>query len=429
MIERYTRQAMGEHWSQTNKYATWLKVELAALQALAAAGILQQAEVDIICQKARFDTARIDAIEKEVKHDVIAFVTNVAENVGPLGRHIHYGLTSSDVVDTGFALQLKEGLEMILAGVAGLKIALKKRALEHKDTLQMGRSHGIHAEPITFGLKLALYYEEMARNERRLRQACDNIAFGKLSGAVGTYAHLSADIEKKTCALLGLKPEIIATQVIQRDRHAEVFTALAILGGTVEKIAVELRHLQRTEVREAEEFFSPGQKGSSAMPHKRNPISAENLTGGARLLRSYAVAALENMALWHERDISHSSVERVIGPDAFILADYMVHRLTGIIEKLIVYPDRMLENLHLTCGLIFSQGLLLRLVERGVDRDTAYRMTQRNAMRVWDEGGNFKDFVMNDKDLTQHLKENDLKEVFSLDHYVKSRDEIFSRIF
>lgn len=429
MIERYSRPEASAIWNLENKYTQWLRVELAAADVLAGSGQIPKAEVDEVRRKAKIDPARIATIELEVKHDVIAFLTSIEEQVGESSRFLHYGMTSSDVLDTGFALQMTQALDLVVAGVDRLGKALKKRAHEFKDTLQMGRSHGIHAEPVTFGLKLTLFFDELSRNRRRLLAARKGIAVGKFSGAVGTYAHLPPSVEEAACKALSLTPETTANQVIQRDRHAEVFTALAILGGTLEKISVEVRHLQRTEVGEAEEPFTRGQKGSSAMPHKRNPIATENITGCARLLRSYAQAALEDIALWHERDISHSSVERVIGPDATILADYMLHRLTAVIENLVVYPDRMQRNLESSRGLIFSQALLLKLVEAGLKRQEAYVLVQQNAMRVWDEGLQFEDLVRKDDRITKKLDRKTLDALFDPMHYVKHRDEVMRRVF
>jgi adenylosuccinate lyase len=429
MIKRYTRPEMGEHWSQDNKYKTWLEVELAAALACAECNLIPKEAADRIVKNAKFDSARIDQLEQESKHDVIAFLSCVTEKLGPEGRYLHFGMTSSDVLDTSFALLMVRALDQILMGVSKLGIALKNKAHQHKDTIQIGRSHGIHAEPITFGIKMALYYEELKRNKQRLLAAKKSIAVGKLSGAVGTYAHLPPKVERLVCQKLALKPEPVATQVVQRDRHAEVFCALAVLGGTLEKMAVEIRHLQRTEVREAEENFTRGQKGSSAMPHKRNPIATENITGCSRLLRSYAMAALENIALWHERDISHSSVERVIAPDATILADYMLHRMSQVIEGLVVYPEQMKENLAKSRGLIFSQALLLKLVHSGLSREKAYDLVQRNSMKVWDEGGDLKKWVVEDPEITQQLDPKTIDHIFDMEPYIQSRGEIFNRVF
>jgi adenylosuccinate lyase len=429
MISRYTRPEMGRIWEDENRYAKWLKVEISACEAMAEEGLIPGEAVENIRKKAAFSVERILEIEEETKHDIIAFLTNVEEHVGPDSRYIHLGLTSSDVLDTSFALLLKEAMELIIQDVRNFLKAIKDRALEHKYTVTIGRSHGIHAEPTTFGLKLAVWYSEMNRNLKRLAEANDIIGYGKLSGAVGTFANVSPKVESLACKKLGLKPAAISTQIIQRDRHAQYFTSLAILAGTMEKIAVEIRHLQRTEVLEAEEPFAKGQKGSSAMPHKKNPIGCENISGLARLVRSNCLAAMENMALWHERDISHSSVERVIAPDSTIIIDYMLHRLTGIISGLIVHPDTMTENLNKTKGLIFSQQILIRLAERGVERQKAYVMVQRNAMKVWDTGHDFKGLIMEDEEIGRYLSEAEIEEVFNLDYHLKHVDDIFERVF
>jgi adenylosuccinate lyase len=382
-----------------------------------------------IAQKADFDVDRIDEIEGETKHDVIAFLTCVAEYVGDSARYIHLGLTSSDILDTSLALLLRQASDILLDDIQALLSVLKRRAYEHRNTIMMGRSHGVHAEPITFGLKLALWHSEMDRNRERLLHAQETISVGKVSGAVGTYANVDPQIEKLACAQLGLQPAPISTQVIQRDRHAQYFSTLAIIASSIEKIAIEIRHLQRTEVLEAEEYFSEGQKGSSSMPHKRNPIGSENLSGLARLVRSNAVAAMENVPLWHERDISHSSVERVIAPDSNILLDFMLHRLTNMVDRLVVYQDRMRANLESTGGLFFSQRVLLALTESGVDRDEAYRLTQRNAMAVWNEGGTFRDRLAADSEVMAHLHPDQLEELFDLNYYLKHVDTIFSQVF
>ena len=420
---------MGRIWEDQNKYQRWLDVELAVTETLAAEGIVPKDAAAEIKAKANFSVVRVNQIEAEVKHDVIAFTTSVAEFVGPSSRYFHFGLTSSDVLDTATALQVVEASGIIDSGIDRLLQVLKKRASEFKTTLTVGRTHGIHAEPTTFGLKLALWYEEMRRQQQRFKAAAETMRVGKLSGAVGTFAHLSPEIEEKALAKLGLTPANVATQVIQRDRHAHYISALAWIGSTLEKIAVEVRHLQRTEVREAEEYFSPGQKGSSAMPHKRNPITSEQISGLARLLRGNAVAAMENVALWHERDISHSSVERVIFPDSTILADYLLDKTATLIEKLVVYPQRMQENLELTHGLIYSGELLLELVGKGVTREDAYRWVQRNAMRVWDEGGNFKEKVLTDADITKICPPREIDRVFDSARLVRNVDSIFTRVF
>ncbi len=429
MISRYTRPQMGRIWEAENRYAKWLDVEIAACEAMAEQGLIPPEALENIKQKAAFSVERILQIEEETKHDVIAFLTNVAEHVGPDSRFIHMGLTSSDVLDTSFALLLKEAMLLILEDVERFMTILKDRALEHKDTVMIGRSHGIHAEPLTFGLKLAVWYSEMKRNSQRLREALETISYGKLSGAVGTFANVSPEVEASACRKLGLKPAEISTQILQRDRHAQYFTTLGILAGTLEKIAVEIRHLQRTEVLEAEEAFEKGQKGSSAMPHKKNPIGAENISGLARLVRSDCLAALENMALWHERDISHSSVERVIGPDSTILIDYMISRLSRILKTLAVYPDHMKENLHKTKGLIFSQQVLLRLSNLGLSREKSYEWVQRNALRVWSEGRDFKSLLAEDADIGRYLSPKDLEEIFDIQYHLKHLDELFRRVF
>jgi len=429
MITRYTRPAMGRIWEDQNKYQRWLDVELAVTETLGAEGIIPKDAAAEILAKASFSVDRVNQIEAEVKHDVIAFTTSVSEFVGPSSRYFHFGLTSSDVLDTATALQVGEASTIIAAGIDRLLQVLKKRAQEFKTTVTVGRTHGIHAEPTTFGLKLALWYDEMVRQRHRFHEATETMRVGKLSGAVGTFAHLSPAIEEKALRKLGLVPAHVATQVIQRDRHAHYVSALAWIGGTLEKIAVEIRHLQRTEVREAEEYFSPGQKGSSAMPHKRNPITSEQISGLARLLRGNAVAAMENVALWHERDISHSSVERVIFPDSTILTDYLLDKTATLIEKLVVYPERMQENLELTHGLIYSGELLLELVAKNVTREDAYRWVQRNAMRVWDEGGSFKEKVLTDTDITKRCTPNDIEKVFDSHRLVRNVDSIFERVF
>ena len=429
MISRYTRPEMGRIWEPENLYAKWLEVEIAACEAMAQEGLIPEEALENIKKKAAFSVGRILEIEEETKHDVIAFLTNVAEHVGPDSRYIHLGLTSSDILDTSFALLLKQAMDIIVQDLQELMDVIRTRAMEHKYTAMIGRSHGIHAEPITFGLKLAVWYSEMKRNLKRLVEARDVISYGKLSGAVGTFANTSPKIEALVCKKLGLRPEEISTQIIQRDRHAQYFSSLAILAGTLEKIAVEIRHLQRTEVLEVEEPFAKGQKGSSAMPHKKNPIGCENISGLARLVRSNSLAAMENMPLWHERDISHSSVERVIAPDSTILIDYMLHRLTGILRGLVVHADRMDENLKKMKGLIFSQQLLLKLAGKGLERQTAYVMVQRNAMKVWETGQEFKDLIMEDQEIGGYLSKTEIEEIFDLDYHMKHVDDIFERVF
>ncbi|MBC7359930.1 Adenylosuccinate lyase [Desulfacinum infernum DSM 9756] len=429
MIERYTRPEMGRIWTQENKYRKWLDVELAVCEARAERGEIPPEAMDEIRRKAAFTVERIDEIERETQHDVIAFLTCVAEHVGPASRFIHEGLTSSDVLDTANALLFKEASKLLLEDMDRLLEVLKRRAFEFKDTVMMGRSHGIHAEPVTFGLKWALWYAEMQRNRARLERAAETMRVGKISGAVGTYANIDPEIERRVCERLGLKPAPISTQVIQRDRYAEFFTTLAIIGASIEKIAVEIRHLQRTEVREAEEYFAPGQKGSSAMPHKRNPIASENLSGLARVLRGNALAAMENVALWHERDISHSSVERIIGPDSTILLDYMLNRLTRVLDKLTAYPENMRRNMEITGGLLYSQRVLLALVGKGLTREDAYRLVQRNAMAVWNEGGHLKERLKADPEVTAHLSESELEGLFDLGYHLKHVDTIFRQVF
>lgn len=420
---------MGRIWEQENLYRQWLRVELAVVDAMAQLGQIPAQAAQEIAQKADFDVDRIDEIERETKHDVIAFLTCVAEYVGDSARYIHLGLTSSDILDTSLALLLRQAAEILLDDIQALLEVLKRRAYEHRHSVMIGRSHGVHAEPITFGLKLALWHSEMYRNRERLLRAQENISVGKVSGAVGTYANVDPRVEKLACVQLGLQPASISTQIIQRDRHAEYFATLAVIASSIEKIAIEIRHLQRTEVREVEEYFSEGQKGSSAMPHKRNPIGSENLSGLARLVRANAVAAMENVPLWHERDISHSSVERVIAPDSNIVLDFMLHRLTNMLDRLVVYQDKMRANLESTGGLFFSQRVLLALTEKGVDRDEAYRLTQRNAMAVWNEGSTFKDRLAADPEVMAHLRPDQLEELFDLNYYLKHVDTIFSQVF
>jgi len=429
MIKRYTREAMGRIWTEENKFQTWLLVEILACEALAKIGQIPKKAAQNIRRKARFSLDRISAIEAETKHDVIAFLTNVGETVGPDARYIHLGLTSSDILDTAMAVRLREASKLILKGCDRLLLALKRKAMAHKHTVMVGRSHGIHAEPITFGLKLALWYDEMQRNRRRMEQAMETVSVGKISGAVGTYANISPKVEAYVCRKLSLRPAAISSQIVQRDRYAEYFTTLAIVASTIEKIAVEVRHLQRTEVSEAEEYFSKGQKGSSAMPHKRNPIGSENLSGLARLVRSNAGAAMDNIPLWHERDISHSSVERVIAPDSTILIDYMLSRMTEIIRKLIVYPKRMQQNLKLTRGLIFSQQILLGLAMRGVSREAAYKMVQKCAMDAWKKKKDFKELVLNDSDIRKYLKIEEIETLFDVKAQLRHVNTIFTRVF
>lgn len=429
MISRYTRPEMSRIWDDRNRYSKWLQVEILACEAMAGEGLVPSGCLETIREKANFSVERIMEIEEITKHDVIAFLTNVEEYVGPDSRFIHMGLTSSDILDTSFALQLKEAMELIISDAKELLSAIRERAHEHKHTVMIGRSHGVHAEPITFGLKLAVWYSEMKRNLRRLEEALEVISYGKLSGAVGTFANVSPSIESYVCKKLGLKPAEASNQILQRDRHAQYFTTLAILAGTLEKIAVEIRHLQRTEVREAEEPFAKGQKGSSAMPHKKNPIGSENIAGLARLVRSNGLAAMENMALWHERDISHSSVERVIGPDTTILIDYMLHRITSILKDLVVHPGRMMENLWSMKGLVFSQQVLMKLAAKSIQRQKAYEMVQRNALKVWETGRDLKSLILEDQEIGTHLTPEEIEEIFNLDYHLKHVDDIFERVF
>jgi adenylosuccinate lyase len=429
MIERYTRKEMGDIWSIENKFRKWLEVEIAVCEAWAELGKIPKDALEEIKEKADFDLKRIDEIEATVKHDVIAFLTAVAEKVGPSSRYIHMGLTSSDVVDTAMALQIKQAGELILKDLNEFKELLREKAFQHKNTICMGRSHGVHAEPTSFGLRFALWYEETKRNIERLKQATKRISIGKISGAVGTFSNIPPEIEEIALKKLGLKPEPVATQVVQRDRHAEFLSTLALIAGMVEKIAVEIRHLQRTEVLEAEEPFTKGQKGSSAMPHKRNPVGCENLSGLSRLVRSNAFASFENIALWHDRDISHSSVERIIIPDNCILVDYMLNRLYGIIKDLVVYPERMLKNMELSYGLYNSQRVLLALVEKGLTREEAYKITQSNAMRSWKEGVPFINLLLNDNEIRKYLTEDEIKSIFDLNYYTRNLDYIYERVF
>jgi adenylosuccinate lyase len=428
LIARYTRPQMGQIWSDENKYRMWLAVETAASETLAEDGIVPAEAAEAIRERGDFSVARIQEIEAEVKHDVIAFTTAVAEKIGPESRWLHYGLTSNDVVDTAQALQIKAASALLREDLLGLIEVLKKRAIEFKHTPTIGRTHGIHAEPTTFGLKLLNWYAEMRRNLERFDAAAEQIRIGKLSGAVGTFGHLSPKHEERICEKLGLKPAPVATQVIQRDRHAHYISTLAIITATLDKIAVEIRHLQRTEVREAEEYFSEKQKGSSAMPHKRNPITTEQISGLARVVRANTHAAYENVALWHERDISHSSVERVIFPDSTILTDYLLAKTINLIEKLLVYPTRMLKNLKSTGGLIFSGQLLLDLAEAGMLREDAYRLVQGHAMRAWKEDLVFRDLIKADPEITAKLSPEKLEHAFDLNRQLRNVDAIFDRV-
>ncbi len=441
MVERYAREIMKSKWSMQAKYNAWLKVEKAVVKGWNKLGLVPNEDCEKIINNAKFDISRIDEIEKTTKHDVIAFLTSVAESLGEESRWVHYGMTSSDCIDTAVALQMKESLELILEDVRELMESIKQRAYEHKNTLMVGRSHGIHGEPITFGLVLALWYDEIHRNLKNLNQAMEFISVGQISGAMGNIAHLPIELEELVCKELGLKPAPVSNQVIQRDRYANLMNALALLASSCEKIAVNIRHYQRTEVYEAEEHFSKGQKGSSAMPHKRNPVLSENVTGLCRVIRSYAIPAMENVALWHERDISHSSVERFILPDGFITTDFMLNRLNGIIKNLVVYPENMMKNLNLTGGLVFSQRVLLELPKRGVSREKAYKIVQRNAMKVWEDlqkgksalnekkESLFLEYLLDDKELRKELSEKDIRECFEYSYYMKNVDHIFDRVF
>jgi len=420
---------MGRNWSDENRFRTWLAVEIAATETLAEAGRVPKEAAKAICERADFRLERINEIEAEVRHDVIAFTTAVAEIVGPEARWFHYGLTSNDVVDTAQALLIGQASKIIRAGLQQLSEVLKRRAWEFKDTPMVGRTHGVHAEPITFGVKLANWYSETQRNIARFQNAAEDMRVGKFSGAVGTFAHLSPELEEKICSRLGLKAAAVSSQVIQRDRHAAYLATLAVIASTLDKIATEIRHLQRTEVREAEEYFSEKQKGSSAMPHKRNPVTCEQISGLARVVRSNAQAGFENVALWHERDISHSSVERVIIPDSTTLVDYMLQKTANLIDTMFVYPERMKLNLESTGGLVFSGQLLLDLVEHGVSREDAYRVVQRNAMRAWKEGLNFRELVFSDPDITGRVPREQIERAFDLKRQLRNIDEIFARVF
>ena len=429
MIPRYTRPEMAHIWSEENRFRTWLKVEIAASETLAEAKIVPKQAAKAIRELADFRLERIREIEAEVRHDVIAFTTAVAEFVGPESRWFHYGLTSNDVVDTAQALLIQQASEIIAADLRQLADVLKRRAFEFKDTPMVGRTHGIHAEPITFGLKLANWYSETQRNTERFDSAAEDMRVGKFSGAVGTFAHLSPELEEKICARLGLKAAAISSQVIQRDRHAHYLATLAVIASTLDKIATEIRHLQRTEVREAEEYFSEKQKGSSAMPHKRNPVSCEQISGLARIVRSNAQAGFENVALWHERDISHSSVERITLPDSTTLIDYMLAKTTNLLSTMFVYPERMKANLESTGGLVFSGQLLLDLVAQGVSREDAYRMVQSHAMRAWKEGLNFRELILRDKNITGRVPAKTIQHAFDLKRQLRNIDAIFARVF
>ncbi|MCH7680242.1 adenylosuccinate lyase [candidate division KSB1 bacterium] len=428
MIERYSRPEMAEIWVDQNKFATWLKVEILACEALTELGEIPKEALANIKAKANFDKSRVLEIEETVKHDVIAFLTNVAEYVGPDSRYIHLGMTSSDLVDTALSSLMRQAGGLLLDGLKELRKVLGERAIEFKKTVCIGRSHGIHAEPTTFGLKMALWHDEVGRGIERLERAVETISVGKISGAVGTFAHIDPWVESYVCAKLELKPAPVSTQIIQRDRHAEFLGVLALIAASLEKFATEIRNLQRTEIMETEEPFTKGQKGSSAMPHKRNPVASENISGLARLIRANASAALENIALWHERDISHSSVERIVIPDSTIALDYMLHRFTKVVSNLVVYPERMLKNLHMTKGLIFSQAVLLALAKKGITREKAYQLVQENAMEVWESGEDFRAKVLDDEGIGVYLNKAEIESCFDLDENLKNVDFIFERI-
>ncbi|EEO25710.1 adenylosuccinate lyase [Helicobacter winghamensis] len=446
MVERYAREQMKRLWDTNAKYSAWLEVEKALVRGWNKLGLIPDSDCEKICKNAKFDIARIDEIEAVTKHDLIAFTTSVAESLGEESRWVHYGITSSDCIDTAVALQMRDSLKIILDDIAQVREAIKTRAYEHKDTLMVGRSHGIHGEPITFGLVLAIWYDELGRHLKALESTLEVISVGQLSGAMGNLAHTPMELETLVCKELGLKPAPVSNQVIQRDRYARLMSDLALLASSCEKIAVEVRHLQRTEVYEAEEYFESGQKGSSAMPHKRNPVLSENITGLCRMIRSYAMPAMENVALWHERDISHSSVERFILPDSFITTDFMLMRLKGLLEKLVVYPKNMMKNLNLTGGLVFSQRILLELPKKGVSREDAYKIVQRNAMKVWQDLQNgvmqegkaavndkgeslYLQYLLGDSELVGLIGEAAIRECFEFSYYTKNVDSIFKRVF
>ncbi|HLS07126.1 MAG TPA: adenylosuccinate lyase [Bacillota bacterium] len=428
MIERYTREEMGSIWTEENKYDAWLEVEILACEALSELGIVPEEDVKKIRKNASFDIGRIYEIEQETRHDVVAFTRSVSESLGDERKWIHYGLTSTDVVDTALSYLLKQANDILRKDLQRFIDILKKRAIEHKHTVMMGRTHGVHAEPTTFGLKVALWYEEMKRNLERFELAADHVAYGKISGAVGTYANIDPYVEAYVCENLGLKAAPVSTQTLQRDRHAAYIGTLALIATSIEKMAVEIRSLQKTEVREVEEFFAAGQTGSSAMPHKRNPIGSENMTGMARVIRGHMSTAYDNVALWHERDISHSSAERIILPDATIALNYMLNRFTNIMKNLTVYPERMKENMHVTHGLIFSQRVLLALIEAGVVREDAYDLVQPKAMEAWEKQTSFKTLVENDPTITKHLSQDEITDCFDETYHLKNVDKIFARI-
>ena len=429
MIPRYARPAMTKIWEPDNRFRIWFEIEAHACDAQAKLGVIPADAAKAVWQRGKWDIERIDEIERETKHDVIAFLTNLAEYVGPEARFVHQGMTSSDVLDTCLSAQLVQAADLLLKDIDDLLAALKRRALEHKMTVAMGRSHGIHAEPVTLGLKFAGFYAEFDRNKKRLQAAREDIATCAISGAVGTFANIDPFVETYVAEKMGLHVEPISTQVIPRDRHAQYFAVLGVIASSIERLATEIRHLQRTEVREVEEYFSPGQKGSSAMPHKRNPVLTENLTGLARVIRGYVVPAMENVALWHERDISHSSVERYIGPDATITLDFALARLAGVVDKLVIYPDAIDRNLNMMRGLVFSQRILLALTQAGISREDAYVISQRNAMKVWNEGGTLLERMQADADVTAKIKPKDLEALFDMSYHTKHVDTIFKRVF
>jgi len=429
MIERYTLPEMGALWTEQSKFQKWLEVEIAVCEVHAELGTIPRDALEQIKARAKFSVERINEIEKTTNHDVIAFTTNLAESIGEAARFVHYGLTSSDVVDTANALLLRSACDILLEKIEALLEVLQRRALEFKHTPQIGRTHGIHAEPTSFGLTFALWYDEMRRDRDRLTRARETVAVGKISGAVGTFALLDPEVEEKVCARLGLKPAPVSTQIIQRDCYAEYLCTLAIIASSLDKFALNIRHWQRTEVGEAQERFTVGQKGSSAMPHKRNPIISERICGIARVIRGHSLVGLENVALWHERDISHSSAERVVLPDASIALDYILHKATSLIAGLVVHPKRMLQNLQLTRGLVFSGQLLLALTQKGVSRENAYEWVQRNAMRVWDQNENFQELLQKDPDIKLHLSAKEIDGAFAFDSYLRNVDTIFDRVF
>ena len=428
MIERYSRPEMSNLWTEENQFQAWLEVELAACKAWSKLGKIPSEDVDLLYENASFDVERIKQIEKETRHDVVAFTRSVSESLGPEKKWVHYGLTSTDVVDTANGYRLKQANEILRSGIEKMIEVLAEKAREHKNTIMMGRTHGVHAEPTTFGLKCALWYAEMKRNQTRFEFAASDVEFGKLSGAVGTFANIPIEVEELTCEELGLKPAPISTQTLQRDRHANYMAVLALIGSSLEKMAVEIRHLQRTELREAEEFFRKGQKGSSAMPHKRNPVSSENISGCSRVLRGYMMSAYENIPLWHERDISHSSVERIILPDSTILLDYMLNRFAVVMEKLVVYPGNMRENMEKTHGLVFSQRLLLMLIDKGLSREEAYDTVQPMAMKAWEERIAFHELVSSSKVVKKYLDPAEIENAFDLNHHTRRVDQIFERV-